>query len=489
MKGMICAFCVTLLVGCQTPEEKEEHLAKTHCASCHMFPDPKLLDKTTWEQQVLPQMKFRMGLDYFPLRDFDQYDHKAILTALPKQAMVTQEEWEQIKNYYLTHAPDSLAIPENKINNHALPFTVSVAKISGAESGITLVESDTLNKKIYIGTGSGDLLQLSYALKPEVSIPLPSPPSSLLIEQTEIKILLMGIMDPNDQAKGELGKIDLAELKYTRILDSLKRPVHLASVDLNNDERKEFIVSEFGNFTGTLSVFQQHDSLIYQKRILQYLPGARNVVVKDFDKDEKPDILALMTQGDERIILFLNRGNFTFEPHVLLRFPPVYGSSYFEIADFNDDGHPDILYTNGDNADYSTILKPYHGVRVFLNDGNNKFTEDWFYPMHGASQAMSYDFDEDGDIDIAAVSFFPNFNKSPEQSFIYFENTPSGYVPVVSSLATAGRWLIMNLIDLNHDHKMDILVGAMNAPTGAPSAQYNQWVSDNTSLLVLINKN
>jgi len=486
---MFTASFFLLLVSCQTREEKEEHLAKTYCASCHLFPDPELLDKATWEQQVLPQMKFRMGLDYFPLRDFHQYDHKAILTALPKQAMVTQEEWEQIKNYYLAHAPDSLLIPENKITNHALPFTVSVAKIAGAESGITLIECDTLSQKIYIGTGSGNLLQLSYELKAEASIQLPSPPSSLVVEQNELKVLLMGIMDPNDQTQGELGKIDLAGFKYASILDSLKRPVHLTSVDLNNDQRKVFIISEFGNFTGALSVFQQHDSLHYHKHILQYLPGARNVVVKDFNKDKRPDILALMTQGDERIILFLNKGNFTFEPHVLLRFPPVYGSSYFEIADFNNDGHSDILYTNGDNADYSTILKPYHGVRIFLNNGNNKFTEDWFYPMHGASQAMPYDFDEDGDIDIAAISFFPNFYKSPEQSFIYFENTPSGYVPAINPMANSGRWLVMKLMDINHDHKMDILVGAMNAPTGASPAQYNKWISENTSLLVLINKN
>ena len=39
----------------------------------------------------------------------------------------------------------------------------------------------------------------------------------------------------------------------------------------------------------------------------------------------------------------------------LLRFQPVYGSSYFEFADFNKDGHKDILYTCGDNADFSPM--------------------------------------------------------------------------------------------------------------------------------------
>lgn len=145
-------------------------------------------------------------------------------------------------------------------------------------------------------------------------------------------------------------------------------------------------------------------------------------VVKDFNEDGLPDVLALIIQGDERIALFTNRGKFKFSYQVLLRFPPVYGSSYFELADFNGDGNADILYTNGDNADYSTTLKPYHGVRIFLNDGENRFAESWFHPMHGASMARAVDFDEDGDPDIAAISFFPDFKNDPQRGFMYFEN-------------------------------------------------------------------
>src|SRR5690606_30550152 len=273
---------------------------------------------------------------------------------------------------------------------------------------------------------------LSYSFNIEDSIHLDSPPSSLIkTEQNEFVVLLMGIMDPNDQTKGKLSALNFEEHKFTSILDSLKRPVHVASGDMNNDNKTDFVVSQFGNYTGELSVFQQHAPNVFQKHTLQYLPGARKVIVKDFNKDGLLDILALMSQGDERIILFLNQGNFRFRPNILLRFPPVFGSSYFDIADFNNDGYFDILYSNGDNADYSTVLKSYHGVRIFLNDGKNRFTEDWFYPMHGGSQAMTYDFDEDGDMDIAAISFFPDFERTPEQGFIYFENTPSGFVPSI----------------------------------------------------------
>jgi len=479
------------IIGCQSPEKKAERLAKHHCASCHAFPDPKLLAKHTWENHVLPQMKFRMGLDYFAISKLPDRDHEAIFRSLPRASMISEEEWEQIKKYYLTHAPDSLIIPDNTISNTALPFDVSAIKLPFDNmSAITLIEADPLSQKLYLGTRSSDLFQLSYSFNIEDSIHLDSPPSSLIkTEQNEFVVLLMGIMDPNDQTKGKLSALNFEEHKFTSILDSLKRPVHVASGDMNNDNKTDFVVSQFGNYTGKLSVFQLQAPNVFQKHTLQYLPGARKVIVKDFNKDGLLDILALMSQGDERIILFLNQGNFRFRPNILLRFPPVFGSSYFDIADFNNDGYFDILYSNGDNADYSTVLKSYHGVRIFLNDGKNRFTEDWFYPMHGASQAMTYDFDEDGDMDIAAISFFPDFERTPEQAFIYFENTPSGFVPSITYQANSGRWLVMKLVDINNDNKMDIVIGALNFPTNVPPALVKKWQAENISLLVLKNIN
>src|SRR5256885_11339685 len=70
---------------------------------------------------------------------------------------------------------------------------------------------------------------------------------------------------------------------------------------------------------------------------------------------------------------------------------------YFTMRDFNGDGKPDILYVNGDNFDYSRVLKPYHGIRILENDGHNNFAERDFFPVYGAAQAVVADFDKDGD--------------------------------------------------------------------------------------------
>jgi hypothetical protein len=38
----------------------------------------------------------------------------------------------------------------------------------------------------------------------------------------------------------------------------------------------------------------------------------------------------------------------------------------------------DIITAHGDNADYSNIPKAYHGIRIHINSGNNKFAENSF---------------------------------------------------------------------------------------------------------------
>ena len=494
MPTIIRVLLVTLILytvfACESKQKKEERLAKQYCGSCHAFPDPNLLDKKTWNHGVLPQMALRLGHDYSLIGSINEADQKEALKTLPDHAMVTDEEWESIRNYFLTHAPDSLKVSTQNITQLIQQFEVTPYRLPITTPPlITLLLTDTLNHKIYLGNRYSRLYQLNEKFTLEDSFQLGSPPSKMLFQKNaDPLLLLMGIMDPNDRMKGELTQLRLSDRTLNPLIDSMKRPVHFEEVDLNNDNLKDFVVCEFGNYTGALTAYEKEGNGIFNKHFLLNLPGARKVIVKDFDHNGLMDVMALMSQGDEKIVLLYNQGNFNFRITTLLQFPPVYGSSFFDIVDFNNDGKFDILYSNGDNADYSIILKPYHGVRIFLNDGNNQFTESWFYPMNGASQVVAKDFDRDGDFDIAAISFFQDFTTHSEQSFIYFENSGKNFIPQITPLASSGRWLTMDASDIDHDGDTDILLGALNFNSGVPTELSTRWSKEKTSVLIFRNK-
>jgi hypothetical protein len=492
MTRFVIAFilaCVCLC-SCVDQNKKEERLAKQNCGSCHIYPEPALLDKKSWER-VLPHMAFLMGFsDMEKLAQMSEADRNIVIPLLPAQPMISEEEFQAIRNFYLREAPNSLKVDSTKSAKPLQQFDASTFTLSrNGSPAITLIHSDSANQKIYLGTRSSWLYQLNNDFVKEDSFKLASPPSEMMSNGKEGSLLLeMGIMDPNDESRGQLISSNLAGKTQTVLIDSLKRPVHLEQVDLNNDAMSDFVICAFGNYSGALLAYEKQSDGNYKKHILQQLPGARRVIVRDFDNNGLKDILVLLTQGDEKILLLHNQGNFKFRITTLLRFPSVYGSSYFDIADFNSDGKFDILYTNGDNADYSMILKPYHGVRIFLNTGTNQFKESWFHPMHGASKAIARDFDGDGDLDIAAISFFPDFKHHPEQGFIYFEKGNEGYIPHTTSSASNARWLTMEAIDLENDGDTDLLLGALNFPTQVPPALFDQWDAQKASILILKNK-
>jgi hypothetical protein len=485
--NVVILALVTICAGCSSPEQRSEALAKNYCASCHAFPDPSLLDKATWEKQVMPQMAFRMGLSKEMLWQLDQDEMLQVIKIIPQRPMVSEEEWLAIKKYYQDNAPEKLAVPESEIPNDLSQFEAEHYSLPSPFPSVTHISFDSASSHFFIGTRQSMLYQLDSEFKVEKSVSLSSPVSFIDMNVIPWVMTSMGIMDPNDQARGQLLSLDGNSLESESLIDSLRRPVHVSSADFNNDQRIDYLISEFGNHTGKLTLYEQAEGNFIPHAI-HYFPGTRRTILADFDKDGVTDILALVTQGDERIIVYRGHGAFNFTPETLLRFSPVYGSSYFDFVDLNKDGHNDILYTNGDNADYSQILKPYHGLRIFLNNGNGKFTEDQFLPMHGASMAIAKDFDGDDDLDLAAISFFPDFEKSPSSGFIFFENVNGIFQPRAISAADNGRWLTMHSSDIDHDGDDDLILGSMNFTPAVPSALITKWQKNNTSLLVLRNK-
>lgn len=444
-----------------------EQLAKIYCSSCHSFPDPSLLDKTTWSNAILPNMGMRLGIhkaNKDPYSDLDPEEATLVrpLNIYPQKPTISLTDWIKIQHYYKQNAPDKLIDSVQRMNWKKIPFAFSITPLNLGESKfpkVSMLKYDSLKNELYVGDAKKELFILNAELKLSGYWMLNGPPADMLFRKNRApRLASVGSIAPTEQKNGVLFTLDsISSLNSDdKPKTALARPVHISAADLDGDNIADEVVCEFGHHTGKLTVFLSS----LGKRILKELPGSRKTILSDLDNDGKTDILVLMAQARESILWFKNLGNGEFKETTLLSFHPLFGASNIELADMNKDGYPDIVLSNGDNWDLSPIRKLYHGVRIYLNDKENHFTLAQYFPLYGASKAIPFDVDLDGDLDIAAVSFYDD-PEDPATSFVLFVNngdqvfTPS-YIPNLP----IGKWLTMDIGDLDQDGDLDIFLGS-----------------------------
>lgn len=451
--------------------KKGRELAGVYCRSCHQLPDPSWLNAGSWEKGVLPQMGPRLGIFQHQLQVYpaSRNDRGLPRDFYPQKPLLSKEDWQHILDYYTATSPDTL--PGQKRDNTILPslplftaqptglhYTNSMTcfiRVAPKPLPYSMIVSDAIRRQTFF---------LDETLSPVDSLQNSGPVVDVLLSQNAFLACNIGQLNPNN---GRWGKGDLYQFADSRwgrqpktLFDSLQRPVQITGADLNGDGRQDYVVCEFGFLTGALSWLEAGADGRFLRHVLKPLPGAIKAYVNDWNGDGRPDLCVLMAQGDEGIFLYTNKGGGNFAEQRLLQFPPVYGSSYFELADFNKDGHPDIVYTCGDNADYSPVLKPYHGVYLFMNDGANGFSQKYFFPINGCYKAMARDYDGDGDMDLATISFFADYAHQPEEGFVYLENKGGwNFQPYTVPAAASGRWLTMDAGDVDGDGRIDLVLG------------------------------
>lgn len=474
-----------------------QQLANIYCQQCHLFPDPELLSAEIWEKGVLPRMGHYLGIrergrgPYERLSMMEEYLLRNA-SVFPDEPQINPSDWQKIREYYLGHGLSDTTTADFPSAITPL-FDAHQQQLDEGISYTTMLEYDEKNKKLYIGDRRDKLMINGRPKEQRQQMPTAGPPVSKLKRASgETYLLSMGIMDPSNQAAGMLYR--QYEDSLQALVGELRRPVHMLAHDLNEDGEEDLIISEFGNDIGQLSAVFLKEGRPYKKQVLIPEPGARKTMAYDWNQDGKEDLLVLMAQGDERILLLEKEKAGVYREKTLLRFPPVYGSSYFDLADFNGDGLKDILYVNGDNADYSYALKPYHGISIYLNKGDAPPVEAYFFPMHGATEAVARDFDEDGDLDIAGIAYFGNFEDQPASGAVYLENESQHggsliFTPTQFPKASHGRWLTMEVADIDQDGDEDILLGScVLVRTPVPDSLKAYWEQEGTSILRLENK-
>jgi hypothetical protein len=486
--GLFLSFGILASVqAASIPFAQARSLATNICSQCHLFTEPNLLDKATWRDQVQPLMRKIMGL-------------AAIERDPSPNARLLLREWDAIWNdYYQVAAPEKM--PPQDPRPPILP-DLTLFKVEDPHYGITnsfasLVYIDTNAHQVYIGNAISKSIDV---LDSKGHLLSSSPVDSTLVhllKRPEGWIgTQIGFVPPNDLPLGRITLYDKKENRFEKrsdLITNLVRPVHTAVAPLAESGQDDLVVCSFGNVAGTLSWYSPQGAGKYLEHNLFERPGSLISRIIDVDHDGKPDIVVLTAQAKEGIFLYRNLGHGEFAERPLIQQPPVWGYVYFEFADFNGDGYPDILTANGDLGDFACPPKKYHGIRIYLNDGNWNFKESWFYPLNGAFKAVAADFDGDGDLDIAAISYFPDYDKSPEESFVYLENQGLkgglSFKPHTFPDSARGRWLTMDVGDLDGDGDLDIVLGgAYLVPFRAPEQLKDRWHNEGPSILILRNQ-
>lgn len=461
--------------------ERGGELARRYCVGCHLFPNPDLLDRATWKNGTLPFLRARLGIDRLDPTDAGQ--------------RLVLDEWDLVWKYYLAVAPEKSI--ENtataKAQPHLKQFTVVNPLYRPGKRFVTLTQIDPQSHRIYVGnaqTKTLDVLDQNGSMLSSLSVD--SPPVGLVSLQNAWFCTMIGRVPPHNEALGKLVQLEKTGDVFSRrtdILTDLPRPTDSAIADLNGDGREDFVVSGFGNIIGSLTWYERTPEGGFAPHVLYDRPGAVRTEIVDLNRDGRPDIVVMMAQAREGVYAWINKGGGDFVEMPLIEQHPVWGYSGFQLIDFDRDGDLDLLTTNGDNGEYPSCLKNYHGIRLYLNDGGNRFRQEFFFPLNGAFKAIAADFDQDDDLDIAAISYFADYERAPEESFVFLENGGSlRFQPFSFPEAGLGRWLVMDAGDVDEDGDLDIVIGSANrTPYRVPPELYAKWLSEGPTLLLLKN--
>jgi hypothetical protein len=302
----------------------------------------------------------------------------------------------------------------------------------------------------------------------------------------DILVAVLGLLYPSND---KIGSIVLLEndgnFNFTSkvIIEKIARVSDVRAGDLDGDGDMDLAVAQFGYDDGETRWLENLGNGEFKTHMLQNLSGPINVEIVDIDEDGDLDIISLVSQEWEEIYCYVNDGTGSFRMKLLWGSDNEdFGSSGIFLYDLNLDGKLDILYANGDAFDYIPPQgKPWHGLQWFENKGNLDFEYHRICDLVGAYSLRPADVDQDGDLDLFAVSAFNLWEDLGAQSFIWLEN--QGDMQYIKRDITNDptHLIVMEPGDFNKDGLMDFVTGGMYPyPPFDRMSRVSLWINDGT---------
>lgn len=247
-------------------------------------------------------------------------------------------------------------------------------------------------------------------------------------------VILLGASDGSFRMHG------IYEMGYDSI------PYSIAVADLNEDNRLDIVVVNYGTSELAVLLATTDQSFRLQKYWTDFDSHPSSVTIGHLNNDSIPDI-AIAYSGTSSIAIFTGYGDGTFRNLVNYALDVDVRPQFISVGDFNNDTQVDIV-----------VLDSKYG-NIFIIKGNRNLDfsiitrHSTGYNSHPSAFVID-DFDNDHQLDIAVSNNGTN-NILVLRSYATYPNASS-----VGSYILEGNAFIysMDIIDVNHDHHLDIIV-------------------------------
>jgi uncharacterized repeat protein (TIGR01451 family) len=236
-------------------------------------------------------------------------------------------------------------------------------------------------------------------------------------------------------------------------------PYDFSMLDVNGDGILDFAVGDldseltiqflFGNGDGT---FQAPPYYPVPGASPTNVPATNSIAVADFNQDGNPDV-AVTSLPENYVTVFLGQGGDLFSAGTNIPVEQTSGlptgPAFLVASDFNGDGKPDLAVAD-QQAD---------SVSILLGDGKGSFQPPAFYPAGSNPQYLiAADFNGDGKPDLAVANSAALSADQENGSISILLGQSSGAFQAPVNYAAGAHPYAMVAADLNGDGILDLAV-------------------------------